>query len=153
MNHRSKRWVSGPAEILLLLSIVACVLEGTLRKWVFRESAGPIKYTCYFAKDFIFAAILLCRSRGALNKSLRTVLIVSLPLILTGAALAAVHDLARHLDLLLAPVAALDRDLLLFGHRLADRRLDDLLLIASQAREAGGEGGSDPELHHTATFC
>ncbi len=93
MNHRSKRWVSGPAEILLLLSIVACVLEGTLRKWVFRESAGPIKYTCYFAKDFIFAAILLCRSRGALNKSLRTVLIVSLPLILTGAALAAVHEL------------------------------------------------------------
>src|SRR5260370_36811117 len=88
------KWIRArPAEFLIAFSIVACVLEGTLRKWVFRESAGPMKYACYFAKDFIFAAILLCRSRGALNKSLRTVLIVSFPLILTGATLAAVHEL------------------------------------------------------------
>src|SRR5437764_7145177 len=93
MIQRGRRWISGPAEVLLLLSILACVLEGAFRKWVFRESAGPIKYACYFAKDFIFAAILLCRSRGALNKSLRTVLLISFPLILTGAALAAVHEL------------------------------------------------------------
>jgi O-antigen ligase len=93
MIHRSKRWVSGPAEILLLLSIVACVLEGTLRKWVFRESAGPIRYGCYFAKDIIFAAIVFCRARAGLNKSLGKVLMVSFPLILTGAGLAAVHEL------------------------------------------------------------
>jgi O-antigen ligase len=93
MIHRSKRWVSGPAEILLLLSIVACVLEGTLRKWVFRESAGPIRYGCYFAKDIFFAAIVFCRARAGLNKSLGKVLMVSFPLILTGAGLAAVHEL------------------------------------------------------------
>jgi hypothetical protein len=93
MIRHAKRWVGGPAETLLLLSILACVLEGTLRKWVFRESAGPIKYACYFAKDFFFAAILFCRARGVPNRSLRTVLIFSFPLILTGAALAAVHEL------------------------------------------------------------
>src|SRR6266446_9835289 len=93
MIRRAKGWFGRPAEMLLIVSILACVLEGTLRKWVFRESAGPIKYTCYFAKDFIFAAILLCRSRGALNKSLRTVLIVSPPLILTGPPLAPPHQL------------------------------------------------------------
>jgi O-antigen ligase len=92
MIRRAKGWFSRPAEMLLLLSILACVLEGALRKWVFRESVGPIRYFCYFAKDFIFAAILLCRPRVALNKSLRTVLLIGFPLILTGAALAAVHE-------------------------------------------------------------
>src|SRR5216683_191262 len=93
MIRRAKRWISGPAEILLLLSILACVLEGALRKWVFRESAGPIRYFCYFAKDFIFGAILLCRARTEVNKSLKKVLIVSLPLILTGALLGSIHEL------------------------------------------------------------
>ncbi len=93
MIRRAKGWFSRPAEMLLIVSILACVLEGTLRKWVFRESAGPIKYTCYFAKDFIFAAIVFCRARAGLNKSLGKVLMVSFPLILTGAGLAAVHEL------------------------------------------------------------
>jgi len=93
MIRRAKGWFSRPAEMLLIVSILACVLEGTLRKWVFRESAGPIKYTCYFAKDFIFAAIVFCRARAGLDKSLGKVLMVSFPLILTGAGLAAVHEL------------------------------------------------------------
>src|SRR2546430_11639286 len=93
MIRRAKRWVSGPAEKLLLLSIIACILEGAFRKWVFRESAGPIKYACYFAKDVIFAAILFCRAGAPFNKNLRTVLIVSVPLIITGAVLSAVREL------------------------------------------------------------
>src|SRR6266478_8561093 len=93
MIRRAKGWFSRPAEMLLIVSILACVLEGTLRKWVFRESAGPIRYGCYFAKDIIFAAIVFCRARAGLNKSLGKVLMVSFPLILTGAGLAAVHEL------------------------------------------------------------
>lgn len=88
------KWVRlKPAEVVVALSLLACVLEGALRKWVFRESAGPIKCACYFAKDFIFVGILFCRARIASNKILRTVLIVSVPLIVAGAALAAVHEL------------------------------------------------------------
>ncbi len=93
MIRRAKGWFSRPAEMLLIVSILACVLEGTLRKWVFRESAGPIRYGCYFAKDIFFAAIVFCRARAGLNKSLGKVLMVSFPLILTGAGLGAVHEL------------------------------------------------------------
>ncbi len=93
MIQRAKGWVSGPAERLLLLSILACVLEGAFRKWVFRESAGPIKYACYFAKDFIFAAILFCWPRGLPSASFKRVLTVALPLVIAGASLGAVHEL------------------------------------------------------------
>ncbi len=84
--------ITNRAEQLLLCSIAACVLEGVLRKWVFRDSAGPVKYICYFTKDFIFAAILFCRPRAAFLKSLRIVLLAGLPLILVGAALSSVHE-------------------------------------------------------------
>src|SRR5438309_3076348 len=82
-----------PAEAILILSILACVLEGALRKWIFRGTPGPIIYACYFAKDVIFAAILFCRPQGAFNQTFRKVLIVGLPLIVIGAALASVHEL------------------------------------------------------------
>lgn len=88
------KWIrQRPAETLLFVSIVACVFEGAFRKWVFRDSGAWVRYACYFAKDFIFAAILFCRTRTGANKALRIVLIASLPLILIGAALAAVHQL------------------------------------------------------------
>jgi hypothetical protein len=89
---RVKRWISSPAENLLLLSIVACVLEGAFRKWVFRESTGTVRYVCYFAKDIIFATIPFCRPRAALNRHFKRILLISVPLILTGAVLAAIHE-------------------------------------------------------------
>src|ERR1700730_15630825 len=82
-----------PAETILLLSIFACVLEGALRKWIFKGTPGPITYACYFAKDVIFAAILLCRPQGASDKTFRNLLIVGLSVIVSGAALASVHEL------------------------------------------------------------
>src|SRR5437016_269849 len=82
-----------PAEAIVILSILACVLEGALRKWIFRGAPGPIIYTCYFAKDIIFAAILFCRPQGAFDQTFRKLLIVGLPLIVIGAALASVHEL------------------------------------------------------------
>src|SRR5437588_2254878 len=82
-----------PAEAILILSILACVLEGALRKWIFRGTPGPIIYACYFAKDVIFAAILFCRPQGAFDQTFRKVLMVGLPLIVIGAALASVHEL------------------------------------------------------------
>jgi hypothetical protein len=82
-----------PAETLLLLSIFACVLEGALRKWIFRGAPGPLIYACYFAKDVIFAAILLCRPQGPLDQTFRKILLVGLSLIVAGAALASVHEL------------------------------------------------------------
>ncbi len=93
MIQSFKGRITSRAEQLLLLSVAACVLEGVLRKWIFRDSAGPIKYACYFAKDFIFAAILFCRPHVALNKSLRTVLLLGLPPILIGALLSSVQGL------------------------------------------------------------
>ena len=93
MIRSAKRWIAGSAEGLLMVSIIACVLEGALRKWVFRESAGFPKYFCYFAKDLIFAAILLCRPRGVFNLELKRVLLIGLPLVLVGATLGAVHEL------------------------------------------------------------
>src|SRR5436189_4122108 len=87
------KWIrQRPAETLLFLSILACVFEGALRKWVFRESTASIRYGCYFAKDFILVAILFCRARVGSNKSLRTVLLISFTLIVAGAALSAVHE-------------------------------------------------------------
>ena len=90
---RLKKWISSPAENLLLLSILACVLEGAFRKWVFRESTGTVRYVCYFAKDIIFATILFCRPRAALNRNFKKILLISVPLIVTGAVLAAIHEL------------------------------------------------------------
>src|SRR5947209_5449811 len=50
-------------------------------------------FACYFAKDVIFAAILLCRPQGALDQTFRKLLIVGLSVIVSGAALASVHEL------------------------------------------------------------
>jgi O-antigen ligase len=93
MIQSLKGRITGSAELLLLLSVVACVLEGALRKWIFRESAGPIRYACYFAKDFIFTVILFCRPVGALNQELKRVLVLAFPLIIGGIIFGSVHDL------------------------------------------------------------
>src|SRR5260370_7906701 len=82
-----------PAETILLVSIFACVAEGALRKWIFRGTPGPITYICYFAKDVLFAAILLFRPQGAFDKTLRKFLIVALSLLVAATALPSVHDL------------------------------------------------------------
>lgn len=82
--------------MLLLLSILACVFEGAFRKWVFRESVGPIRYACYFAKDFIWIALIIfCRPRGeaVARETFKKLLTVGLPLVLTGAALSATREL------------------------------------------------------------
>src|SRR5438067_12486847 len=81
------------AEMILILSILTCVLEGALRKWYFRESAGLVRYACYFAKDFIFAAILFCPRRASFNVYFKKVLVFGMPLILTGAVLGGIHEL------------------------------------------------------------
>src|ERR1700719_2023880 len=82
-----------PAEIMLLLSLFACVFEGALRKWIFRGTPGAVTYACYFAKDFLFAGILLCPRIAPLNRTFRKVLLIGLPLILRAAILAPVHEL------------------------------------------------------------
>ena len=93
MIQTLKGRIGSRAESLLLLSVTACVLEGVLRKWIFRDSAGPIKYVCYFAKDFVFAAILLCVARAVAYRRLKTILLIGLPLILIGALLSSVQGL------------------------------------------------------------
>src|SRR5437764_15406211 len=83
------------AQKLLIFSILACVLEGTLRKWIFRESAAPVRYGCYFAKDVIFAGIIFCRPivPASALASFKKVLMIGLPIILIGAALSATQGL------------------------------------------------------------
>src|SRR5437870_10286984 len=90
-----KRIHQRPAQTILFLSILACVFEGAFRKWVFRESAGPIRYACYFAKDFIWIALVIfCRRRGeaVAGETFKKLLTVGLPLVLTGAALSATRE-------------------------------------------------------------
>src|SRR2546421_115811 len=93
MIQTVKGGITHRATQLLLVSIAVCILEGALRKWIFRESGGSIKYVCYFAKDFIFGAILFCRPARPFNNQLKTVLLFGLPLTATGALLSSVHDL------------------------------------------------------------
>jgi O-antigen ligase len=92
MISRVRTWFATRAELVIVLSIVACVLEGAARKWVFRESAGPTKYACYFAKDFIFAGILFCRPLGAYCEQLKKVLVLAFPLIIAGMFFGIIHD-------------------------------------------------------------
>jgi hypothetical protein len=53
-----RRWQSR-AEWAVVASIVLCVLDGAIRKWVLRDEEGWSKYLPYFAKDIVFASILL----------------------------------------------------------------------------------------------
>src|ERR1051326_448264 len=82
-------------DFLVVLSVLACVFEGSLRKWVFRDSPGPARYACYFAKDIVWIALVVfCRPRGeALTKNLGRVLIIGLPLVALGAAISSARDL------------------------------------------------------------
>ncbi len=85
-----------PATVMLLLSIVACVFEGTLRKWVFRESGGLMRYACYFSKDFIWIALVLfCRPTVETfgRQYLGRVLAIGIPLVLLGVVLSGARDL------------------------------------------------------------
>ena len=82
--------------MMLIVSILACVFEGAFRKWIFRESEGPVRYACYFAKDFIWIALVIfCRPRGEAiaKKNFKIVLAIGLSLVLTGAALSAAREL------------------------------------------------------------
>src|SRR5438093_13706115 len=81
-----------PAEMILLLSIFACVFEGALRKWMLRGTPGTLTYVCYFAKDLLFAGILLFPRIAPMNRTFRNVLLIGLPVILSGAVLASVHE-------------------------------------------------------------
>ena len=83
------------AETLVLLAIIACVGEGAFRKWVFRDAGGIGQYGPYFAKDLIFAALILfCPRKSSVDNhsKFRRVLLIGLPLTLAGAALSAVSD-------------------------------------------------------------
>src|SRR5437016_130595 len=57
------------AEIILCLSIVACIMEGAARKWVF--TGEPIlRYLAYFSKDILFGILVVATwPRGSINGS------------------------------------------------------------------------------------
>jgi hypothetical protein len=46
------------AEIILYLSIVACIIEGAFRKWVFQGEA-IYRYFCYFSKDILLGLLVI----------------------------------------------------------------------------------------------
>jgi O-antigen ligase len=78
------------AEVLAVLAIVACVGEGAVRKWVFRDAGGFGQYGPYFAKDVIFGLLIMfCRPKGPTDSDgiFRRVLSVGLPVTIAGAAL------------------------------------------------------------------
>jgi hypothetical protein len=77
------------AEVILYLSIFACVMEGAARKWVFTSSA-PARYVCYFSKDILFAILIITTwPRTSINgsDSLRKFLTFGILLIVLGAML------------------------------------------------------------------
>ena len=45
------------AEVILYLSIFACVIEGALRKWVFQEAI--FRYFAYFSKDILLGFLIM----------------------------------------------------------------------------------------------
>src|SRR4030095_1729818 len=56
-------------EIIFCLSLVACIMEGAFRKWVF--AGGTIsKYLCYFSKDILFGLLVVTTwPRASINGS------------------------------------------------------------------------------------
>ena len=71
----------GRAEWLVLASIMLCVLDGAIRKWVLRDEEGFLKYVPYFGKDFAFVLILLIprpKELGEIGRKLWNILKVGL---------------------------------------------------------------------------
>ena len=74
------------ATAVLLLAFLLCILEGALRKWMFRGATGNSNYILYFSKDIAFAlVVLLTPSQRNIDSSLKKALILGLPLIVLGA--------------------------------------------------------------------
>jgi hypothetical protein len=80
------------AEIIFCLSIVACIMEGAARKWVF--TGEPIfRYLAYFSKDILFGILVMATwPRGSINGSdlLRKRLTFGILLTVLGAILSSV---------------------------------------------------------------
>jgi len=77
-------------EIIIYLSILACILEGALRKWVFGGSSS-YRYLCYFSKDILFGALIITtwpRISSIGSDSLRKFLTFGILLTVLGAILA-----------------------------------------------------------------
>jgi hypothetical protein len=83
------------AEVILWLSIVACIMEGALRKWVFQ--GDPIyRYLCYFSKDILFGVLVITTlPRVSINgsDSLRKFLTFGILLTVLGAILSSVVEI------------------------------------------------------------
>jgi hypothetical protein len=90
-------WLSSHwAEIIIYLSIVACIMEGALRKWVFRGSPDIFRYLCYFSKDILFGSLIMLtwpRISAIGSDSLRKFLTFGILVTVFGAILSSIVDI------------------------------------------------------------
>jgi hypothetical protein len=66
-DYAAKTGIRVGVEFFFLFAIVACTLEGAVRKWVI-PSEGYIRYLMYFSKDVLFAACLLLPATAKPNQ-------------------------------------------------------------------------------------
>lgn len=83
--------------IVITTALVLTVFEGAIRKWFLGGVMGPESYTMYLSKDFIFAALLLCKRRYPLERSaqsFRKTISVGALLIGLGAVISSVQGIS-----------------------------------------------------------
>src|SRR4030095_7410413 len=119
-------------EIIFCLSVVACIMEGAFRKWVF-PSGTIVKYLCYFSKDILFGLLVVTTwPRASINGSdlLKKYFTWGILLVVLGAIISSVEQinwvgaLLSTRALLCLPVVAL-----LALPRLGGNKLEGLPLV------------------------
>jgi hypothetical protein len=81
---------------ILYLSVLLCVFEGAIRKWVLRDSESFWRFAPYFAKDLALIALLLfCKPAVTAQRldKFRRILFAGLFLILVGAAISSIINI------------------------------------------------------------
>ena len=96
LSVKPEPWLrSHRAEVILYLSIFACVMEGALRKWVF-QSEPIFRYLAYFSKDILFGLLVITtwpRASISGSNSLKTFLTFGILLAAGGSLLSSFTEI------------------------------------------------------------